>query len=263
VAVSDEGARWILFNASPDIRLQIESFAPLQPGDGIRGSGIAAIVPIDAQVHNTIGMLMLREGEPLSVYCTEIVREELTLRFPVFKILEHYCGVRWHVVETDRGVDFAVPECPHLRLRAISVRSNAPPYSPYRGNPQPGHTIGLRVEDARTGRALFYSPACGGVTEELRAVLESVDCVMIDGTFWENDEMAGTGVPDKEARAIGHLPLVGAGGMLEVLAGLKKPRKILTPMNNTNPILDENSTQRRRVESLGIEVGHDGLEVRL
>lgn len=261
LAVSDRGRHWVLFNASPDIRVQIESFAPLQPQEGVRGTGVAAIVPVDAQMHNVIGMLMLREGKALEVYTTEVVREELTSRFPVFTLLSRYCGVNWHQLDPASGGGFAVPECAGLRFTAVAVQSKAPPYSPHRHDPHPGDTIALWVEDLGTGRSLLFAPACGQVSPGLRSVMERSDCVMVDGTFWENEEMAATGLTDKQARAIGHLPQSGPGGMLGILAELKKPRKILTPINNTNPILDEASPERRQVEESGVEVAYDGLEV--
>jgi len=262
IAVSDDGAGWVLFNASPDIRIQIESFPPLRPSRKIRDTGIAAIILVDSQIDHATGLLLLREGAPLRVYCSDMVYQDLTTGFPVLKILENYCGVERHRVGIE-GEDsiFSVPETPNLQFKAVALDSKAPPYSPHRYDPHPGDTIGVCVEDSRSGKSLFYAPALGKVDSRVLELMAQADCLLVDGTFWQDDELAVQGISDKRALDMGHLPQWGPGGMIEVLRKVPKPRKVLIHINNTNPILREDSAERAILEREGIEVAFDGMEI--
>jgi pyrroloquinoline quinone biosynthesis protein B len=152
ICVSGDGVNWVLFNASPDVLQQIQSFAPLQPGRGIRDSGIVGIVLIDAQIDHTTGLLMLREGQvKREIYCTNMVYEDLTTGNPLLKILGHYCGINHHEVPIDGNTSFEIPGAPNLRFTAVALKSAAPPYSPHRNDPHPGDTIGVLIEDIATG----------------------------------------------------------------------------------------------------------------
>ena len=263
IALSADDINWVLFNASPDLLAQYQAFPELQPGRAIRDTAIRSIVLMDAQIDHSTGLLMLREGRPLEIYCTEMVREDLSTGNPLFGILEHYCGVHWHRLPTEVGNGFSVLGAEGLSFRAVPLKSKAPPYSPHRNDPHPGDNIGLRITDPRSGKILFYAPGLGEIEPELKPFMEEADCLLVDGTFWTDDEMIRLGVSKKHARDIGHLPQSGAGGMLEVLAPLKAQRKILIHINNTNPILDEDSAERRMLERAGIEVAVDGMEIQL
>lgn len=263
ITVSGNGTDWVLFNASPDLLAQYKSFPALQPARGIRDTGIRSIVLMDAQIDHTTGLLMLREGKPLEIYCTDMAREDLTTGNPLFNILGHYCGVNWHQIPTAPGNSFQVIGADDLRFTAVALKSKAPPYSPHRDNPHEGDNIGLRITDARSGKSLFYAPGLGEIEPHLKPFLEEADCLMVDGTFWTDDEMIRLGVSKKHARDIGHLPQSGPGGMIEVLRPLKAGRKILIHINNTNPILDEDSGQRRELAEAGIEVAYDGMDIEL
>jgi len=263
IAVSADGINWILFNASPDLLTQYKGFSELQPGRAIRDTAIRSVVLMDAQIDHTTGLLMLREGRPLEIYCTDMVREDLSTGNPLFKILGHYCGVNWHEVPTKRGNSFAVLGAEELTFTAVPSKSNAPPYSPHRDNPLEGDNIGMRIADPRSGKVLFYAPGLGEIEPHLKPFLEEADVLMVDGTFWTDDEMIRLGLSKKHARDIGHLPQSGSGGMIEVLKPLKASRKILIHINNTNPILDEDSDERRQLASAGIEVAYDGMDFKL
>jgi pyrroloquinoline quinone biosynthesis protein B len=263
IAVSGDGVNWILFNASPDLLAQYKGFAELQPARAIRDTAIRSVVLMDAQIDHTTGLLMLREGRPLEIYCTDMVREDLSTGNPLFKILGHYCGVNWHEVPTERGSSFPVIGAEELTFTAVPSKSNAPPYSPHRDNPLEGDNIGMRIADPRSGKVLFYAPGLGEIEPHLKPFLEEADVLMVDGTFWTDDEMIRLGLSKKHARDIGHLPQSGAGGMIEVLKPLKASRKILIHINNTNPILDEDSDERRQLASAGIEVAYDGMDLKL
>ncbi|MBI1394819.1 MAG: pyrroloquinoline quinone biosynthesis protein PqqB [Betaproteobacteria bacterium] len=261
IAVSGNGIDWVLFNASPDILAQIRSFPALQPARGIRDTGIRSVVLMDGQIDHTTGLLMLREGKPLELYCTDMVREDMTTGNPLFNILGHYCGVNWHRIPTDGREAFGVAGGEGLEFTAVALKSKAPPYSPHRDNPHDGDNIGMRIRDTRSGTNVFYAPGLGEIEPHLVPFLNDADCVMVDGTFWTDDEMVRLGISRKRARDIGHLPQSGTGGMIEVLTPLKARRKILIHINNTNPILNEDSPERAELAKAGIEVSFDGMDI--
>jgi len=263
IAVSSNGVDWALFNASPDLLAQIKSFPALQPARGIRDTGIRAIVLVDGQIDHTTGLLMLREGRPLEIWCTDMVREDLSTGNPLFHILGHYCGVNWHRLPTTAGSSFSIDGIEHLSFTAVPLKSKAPPYSPHRDNPHEGDNIGMRITDVRSGKKLFYAPGLGEIETHLEPLLREADVVMVDGTFWTDDEMIRLGISKKRARDIGHLAQSGDSGMISVLKPLKAARKILIHINNTNPILDEDSAERAELSHAGIEVAYDGMEVAL
>jgi pyrroloquinoline quinone biosynthesis protein B len=264
IAVSVNGVDWVLFNASPDIRAQLAAFPAMQPGRGIRDTAICAIVLIDAQIDHTTGLMMLREHrKPLNVYCTNMVYQDLTTGYPLFRVLEHYCGVEWHAIPLEPGAYFTVPKTPGLRYSAIPLRSEAPPYSPHRHNPHRGDNVGVRIEDTSSGKSLFYAPGLGQIDAEVLRHLADADCVLVDGTVWVDDELGREGISQKRASEMGHLQISGDGGLLSVLNTLSKPRKILIHINNTNPILNENSPEREVLEQAQVEVAYDGMQIQL
>jgi pyrroloquinoline quinone biosynthesis protein B len=261
ICVSGDGVNWVLFNASPDVLKQVQEFGPLQPARTIRDTGIVGIVLIDAQIDHTTGLLMLREGTvKREIYCTEMVRNDLTTGNPLFNILDHYCGVNWHNVPID-GSSWEMPGAHNLKFTTVSLKSKAPPYSPHRYDSHDGDTIGVLVEDKTSGKKLFYAPGLGEIEPHLPPLMAQADCIMVDGTFWTDTEMIDLGLMDKTARDIGHIPQSGPGGMMEVLSAYPKARRVLIHINNTNPILNEESPQRRELEATGIEVSHDGMDI--
>jgi pyrroloquinoline quinone biosynthesis protein B len=204
---------------------------------------------------------MLREGRPLEIYATEMAREDLTTGNPIFNILQHYCGVHWHPVPVAERSPFQVIGGGGLEFTAVPVSSKPPPYSPHREHPRPGDNIGMRIKDLHNGKTVFYAPGLGEIEPQVRPFLEEADCVMVDGTFWTDDEMIRLGVSKKRAREIGHLPQSGPSGMIEALKPLRAGRKILIHINNTNPILNDESAERRALTEAGIEVAFDGMDI--
>jgi len=263
IAVSANGIDWVLFNASPDVLAQIKAIPVLQPARTLRDTGIRAVLLVDGQIDHTTGLLMLREGRPLQIWCTEMVREDLTTGNPLFHILGHYCGVNWHNLPTAPGNRFSIDGIERLSFTAVPLKSKAPPYSPHREDPHEGDNIGVRITDEHSGKNLFYAPGLGEIEPHLEPFLAQADALLVDGTFWTDDEMIRLGVSSKRARDIGHLPQSGAGGMISVLQPLKAARKILIHINNTNPILDEDSPERAQLTRAGVEVAYDGLEINL
>lgn len=262
IAVSTDDKNWLLFNTSPDIRAQLEAFPASWPKEGVRDTGIKAIMLIDSQIDHSTGLLMLREGKPLEVYCTEMVKQDLTTGFPLFNMLAHYCTVNHHPVPVD-GSSFTIPGIDDLRFYTQALKSKAPPYSPHRHDPHDGDNIGVIIEQISTGKKVFYSPGLGEIEPHVLAAMNSADCLLVDGTFWTDDEMCTQNISPKKSREIGHLPQSGEGGMIDVLNSVGNKRKILIHINNTNPILDEDSEQRQILDAAGIEVAYDGLEIDL
>lgn len=266
IAVSTNGTDWVLFNASPDILKQFQDFPAIQPSRSLRDTGIRGIVLTDSQIDHTTGLLMLREHQqPLEVYCTELVHQNLTTYHPLFKVLDHYCTVNWHPIqfpwEEAPGQVFQMEGIEGLRLIPIPLHGKGPPYSPHRHHPHVGNTIGVQIEDLATHKRLFYAPSLGRIESHLLPLMAEADCLLVDGTFWSEEEMQGAGMSNKRASEMGHLPQSGRGGMMDLIAPLTKPRKILIHINNTNPILDEGSPERAQVEAAGIEVASDGMEI--
>ncbi len=260
----DDGLDGVLFNASPDILEQIRSNPVMQPARAARDSAIAAVVLIDGQIDHATGLFMLRERtSPLPLWCTDPVEEDLSQGNPVLRVLTHYCGVDRHAIPID-GSGFEIPAIRQLRFRALPLSSKAAPYSPHREQSVPGDNIGMLITDQRSGATLFYAPGLGKIDAPVFDAMASADAVMVDGTFFTDDEMPGMGLSKKTARAIGHLPQSGEGGMIEWMAKLpERTRRLLIHINNTNPILDEDSPERAQLARERIEVCEDGMTIRL
>ncbi len=263
IAVSANGVDWVLFNASPDILSQFRAHPALQPGRSLRDTGIVGVVLMDAQIDHTTGLFMLREGKPLDVWCTAQVHEDLTTGNPIFNVLAHFCTVRWQAVQVVPPSPFSIPGAAGLRFTPVPLSSKAPPYSPHRDDPHPGDNIGMQIEDTMTGHKVFYAPGFGAMAAHLDPFLADADCVMLDGTFWTDDEMIRLGISSKSARSIGHLPQSAPDGMMALLANYPKPRKVLIHINNTNPVLDDASPERAALTDAGIELAFDGMLIEL
>ena len=253
---------WLLVNASPDILTQLQRAPQLNPARALRDSGIAAVMLADGQIDHSTGLYMLRErGAPLPLWCTDQVFEDLTQGNPILRVLGHFCGVDRQRIHID-GRTFDIPGVPGLRITALPLQSKAAPYSPHRENPEPGDNIGLTFQNTVSGRRIFYAPGLGDIDPAVWEAMRQADTVLVDGTFWTDDEMIRLGLSKKTAHDIGHLAQSGPGGMIEWLARLPaSTRKVLIHINNTNPILDESSAERRVLDAAGIEVSFDGLEI--
>ena len=264
IAVSGGDAAWVLINASPDILAQLRAHPDFQPGRSPRDTAICAIVLVDGQVDHTTGLYMLRESTcAWQLWCTDAVYADLTLGNPILDVLSHYCRIERRRMALE-GTDFNVEGIAGVRWRAVPVAGKPAPYSPNRESPVAGDNVALSITDERSGNALFYAPGLGEIDETTWLAMQSAACVLVDGTFWKDDEMLRLGLSRKRARDIGHLAQSGPGGMLEWLGRLPdQTRKILIHVNNTNPILDEDSPERGELGRRGIEVAWDGMEIEL
>ena len=264
IAVSGgaSGASWALVNASPDVLGQLRANPDLQPARSMRDTAIAAIVLVDGQVDHTTGLYMLRESvRPWSIWCTDSTFADLTRGNPVFGVLGFFCGVDRRRIDLECA-GFSVDGVAGIRWRALPVASKPAPYSPNRDAPIPGDNLALVLEDESTGRTAVYAPGLSAIDEAVWTAMQSAACVLVDGTFWTDDEMIRLGISAKRARDIGHLPQSGPGGMLEWLDRLPSgTRRILIHINNTNPILNESSDEAAELARRGVEVAWDGMEI--
>lgn len=262
IAVSENGTDWVLLNASPDIRQQLFDFKAAQPARKLRDTGITSVILMDSQLDHTTGLLTLREGCPMNVWCTEMVHQDLTSGFPVFNMLKHWNGgLQYNEINPKQA--FKIDGFENLEFLPLIIKSAAPPYSPHRNDPHDGDNIALIIKDHKTQKQLFYAPGLGKIDDQIMQIMQSSDCVMIDGTLWTDDEMQQTGVGTKTGLEMGHLYISGEGGSLSYLNQLSTPKKVLIHINNTNPILNENSTQFAELKANGVEVAYDGMQIEL
>jgi len=258
--VSPDYRRWFLLNASPDIHAQIESFPALHPSSGPDGSRVVplrAVLVTDAELDHTLGLLLLREGGGVALHATEVTRDTMYDGTSVLRTLEAYTPVDWQPVVPEADV----PLGDGLSYRAFDVpTSKRARFGPAEAK---GRVVGYRLTDSRGGRSLVYLPGVQELTAAVRAQLDDCACLLVDGTCWHDDELIRLGLAGKTAREMGHLPISGPGGSLEQLAPLPIERKIYIHINNTNPILLEDSPERRLTEQRGLEVAVDGLELEI
>jgi pyrroloquinoline quinone biosynthesis protein B len=264
IALSTDSRRWYLLNASPDIRQQIEAFPSLHPNRIPRGTPIQAILLTNADIDHIAGLLSLREFQPLCVYSTKPVQDWVLESNAIFRAIRLFpAQLTWTSVLTSGqhpiiGVDGTDSG---LRYEAFPVSGKPPAYLVDLVSDWREQTIGYRITDAATGSSLAYVPGVKTLDSELLARLSGCDCLFLDGTFWSNDELIDLGIAHKTAIEIGHVPISGPDGSLATLAGLDRVKRIFIHINNTNPILIEDSPERRAVEAAGWTVAFDGLEI--
>ena len=266
IAVSADERRWFIINASPDLRQQIEVNRCLRPTDGLRSSPIAGIVLTNGDVDAIAGLLHLREGTPLSVYAHPAVLKVLDDN-PVFEVLSRSVVPRHELaLDSWQALCTADEEESGIEVKAFTVPGKVPLY--HEGDAAgdamfeaEGFTLGLEI---RGGEArMVYLANCAAITNDVAARLQKMPLAFVDGTLFTDDEMIIQGVGKKTGRRMGHMSISGAEGSLARLKLLGIGRKIYIHINNTNPILLEDSPERLHVEAEGFEVAYDGMEVRL
>ena len=265
VAVSADGDRWFLLNCSPEIRQQIESFPPLHPR-GPRHSPIAAILLTNGDLDHCLGLLSLRESHPLVVYATDRLRRGFTDGNVLYRTLDRFPGqVTWRSLQLGREAELADMEGrpAGLLVEAVAVPGKLPIHLETGAAPDPADSVGFRIRERATGRVLAYLSGVGAVSDAVRRAVEGADCVFFDGTFWSADELPGLGLGTKRAEDMAHLPIGGPEGSLARLNGVTARRRIFIHLNNTNPLLRDDSPERAHVEAAGWEVARDGMEVRI
>ena len=263
LAITADGDRWFLFNVSPDIRQQIQATPELTPaGGGGRATAIAGCVLTDAELDHMSGLLLIREGCSFPVVSTPLVREWLTEHFPVAPVLSHFAPRPWIDLPLDEPTDLpagADGVASGLRLRAFEVGRDVPRFVVgTEAADAVGSVIGLEITDVARGARLVYAPGVPLVNDALRTAVDGADALLMDGTFWSDEEPRTTGITDITAREMGHLPVDGDGGSLSWIGGLPIRHRVYVHINNTNPMLNDSGSERRRVDAAGVRVGADG-----
>lgn len=266
--LNSKAGSWFLLGASPDLRAQIEATTELQPQSGIRQSPIAGAVLANADVDHVLGLLLLRELQPLRVYATDSIRRILCEDNSMFRMLQRVAGqVTWtsFVPGAAFGLENPAGEDSGMRCRALSLGTHYPAYvSPQRQSELTfgEASLGLIVESP-SGKRLAYMPAVPQIDNALLQEFESADVLLFDGTFWSDDELIRAQGTGPTAQQMGHVPVSSAEGSLSRLAGLRRPRKIYLHINNTNPMLNEAGPEYRQVRESGWEIAEDGWEFEL
>ncbi|MFV0367179.1 MAG: pyrroloquinoline quinone biosynthesis protein PqqB [Hyphomicrobiaceae bacterium] len=269
LAVSRDGTDWALLNASPDLREQINHTPELgaQPTGGLRNSPIKAAVLTNGDVDHVCGLINLREMEPLAVYGSKRVLSVLADN-TIFNVLNADKVPRRDLPlgtpTALRGADnelgltveaFGVPGKVALYLEDASKGADF--------GTQEGDTIGLKVSDPASGKAFYYVPGCADVDKDLAARLKGAALVFFDGTLFEDNEMIAAGLSSKSGKRMGHISMSGPDGSIAAFDSLGVNRKVYVHINNSNPVLDENSSARKEAEKAGWEIGFDGMEIRI
>jgi pyrroloquinoline quinone biosynthesis protein B len=257
IAVRANDGSWFLVNASPDVRSQLEMLRTQQEFSSSRSHPIAGIILTDAEIDHTTGLILLRESsQPLKVYSMPSVKRALTTGYPLFSTLQNYCGVEWFPLEQKMTLL-------GLEIEVFPLSNKPPKYMQHQSESEEIWGVGLTFRDFATGGILTYTPGLAELNDSIKERFEASHCILVDGTFWKNDELPALGIGSRTARQMGHLPLSGDDGSLAQLAKLSVPRKILVHINNTNPILIPDSDEHQAVEAAGIEIGYDGLAIAL
>jgi pyrroloquinoline quinone biosynthesis protein B len=266
LAISSNPEHWFLVNASPDLRYQIESFPPLNARSiSIRQSPVDGVILTSAELDASLGLLLLRESQPLVVYATAAVRELLTEDNNFFRVLERQPDqVRWRTIRPDEPFELAYVDGAPARIRCTPIST---------GGAFPGHVIAQRTQELNPAEAVIglllehgsnriaFFPGVQRVAPEWFQQFASCIAILFDGTFWCDDELIAIQGFGKTARQMGHLPVGDRCGTLEQFASLAGPRKIFIHINNTNPMLDEESDEYARVRTYGWEVAYDGMDL--
>ncbi len=263
VAVSADGERWVLLNASPDLRTQLAAHAPFWPV-GVRDSRIRAVVLTDGEIDHTLGLLLLREGTSrMPVYAASGVAGLLSGPLPLTRVLEPYSGIDVRLLAERRSTALtdATGQSLGLSCTTVPLARRPPRYAATAVGDV--FEVGLRLQDPATGGVFAYVPVAAAVDDDVCAIAAAADLLCFDGTFWSDDELPGLGVAAPRAREMGHVPIGGPGGSLERLPHLGAKRTVLVHINNTNPILATDSAERAEVTAAGVEIGEDGMDFTL
>jgi pyrroloquinoline quinone biosynthesis protein B len=267
IAASADGIGWILFNASPDIRQQIVETPELQPAADApaRSTPIRAVVLTNADVDHIAGLLSLRERQPFAIYATAQVLATLEAN-SIFNVLDPAVVPRRVLpLATELPIRDAKDRETGVKVESFAVPGKVALFLEDRpdGNfsSDAGDTVGVRIAGAGDSRSVFYIPGCARVDASLITRLAGVACLLFDGTVYTDDEMIAAGVGHKTGARMGHLAMSGEAGSIAGLADARIGRRIFVHINNTHPVLDENSAEHATVRAAGWEVAHDGMEM--
>ena len=265
LAVSADGRNWVVLNASPDLRQQIEQTPAMQPQQGLRSSPIAAVVLTGGDVDAIAGLLTLRERQAFTVMATPRVHAVLDAN-PVFEVLSREVVVRQPVsLDTPCPVPLPDGRPSGLVITLFAVPGKVPLYLEQAGTvpvlDETDQTVGCAVGDGTA--TLFFIPSCAAMTASLADRLRGAAAVFFDGTLWTDDEMVRAGLGPKTGQRMGHMSVSGPHGTLAAFEGLGVGQRVLLHINNSNPILLDDSPERALVAAAGWDVAYDGMELAL
>jgi pyrroloquinoline quinone biosynthesis protein B len=268
LAISADAENWFLLNASPDLRYQIESFPSLHPHPiSARHSPINGVVVTAAELDAALGLLLLRESQPLAVYTTDAVRQLLMEDNSLFGVLRREPDlVQWRTITPGKPFELKpiLGPATGIRCTAVSTGGTFPRHVPLEralGLDHTGAVLGLFLEEGSKRMAFF--PGAPRVAPEWLEQMADCDAIFFDGTFWSDDELIRMQGYGRTAREMGHSPVSGSDGTIEKFSILRGPRKIFIHINNTNPMLDEDSPEYQHVSASGWELAFDGMELSL
>lgn len=266
LAVSADGERWFLLNASPDLRAQINNTPQLHPTGALRNSPICGVVVTNADVDHIAGLLTIRESAPLAIYGTERVLGTLRAN-SIFNVLNADLVAR-RGMKIGEPFDLKTSDGTSVGLRVeaffvpgkVALYLEDPDAGPNFGS-QAEDTVGLKVSTLDGAEHFFYIPGCASVPPELAERVRGAPLILFDGTLWHDDEMITAGVGVKTGNRMGHISMSGDDGSIAAFAELGIERKVYIHINNTNPALLDDSDERRAAERAGWEIAHDGKEI--
>lgn len=253
IALSADGERWSVLNGSPDIREQFARFPGLHPKPGTREIPLDTVLVTNADIDHVLGLLVLRESLPYRIVSTDWIRAAVLNHNVAWRVLESV----WESAKLDEPI--GLDRAGHLEARFFPVTGKVPYWLGTRVENAPEATVGVRVTDTRSGKRVVYAPGAKTLEPATLAELEAADCGFVDGTFFTVDELQASRPDALDAYAMGHVPITGDPGSLETLAELAA-RCLYIHINNTNPILDRNSSAFARVADAGVEIAEDGME---
>jgi len=264
IAVGSDLSRWFLVNASPDIRIQLESFPPLwPPSRSVRGTAIAGVLLTSADLDHTLGLFNLRESGPLVVHASAAVRRSLVQGINIDAVLSSYHGIEWREPpETLAPLRYSDGSASGIRYSAFSVAGKPPRYQSA-AIPSTGHVVGYRFVDDANGGRLVVIPDLAAFDDSVASLANDSDVLLLDGTFFDEDEMRRAGAGTATATEMGHLPVGGSQGSLARIAPIIHVERVYVHINNTNPMLLEDSPERAEVEAAGVKIGFDGMQFTL
>jgi pyrroloquinoline quinone biosynthesis protein B len=266
IAVSADGDRWLLVNASPDLRQQLMQTKALWPRKAPRHSPIDAVLLTSGEIDHVAGLLSLRESQAFTLWATPRILEILGENSIFGALNPDYVARKTFPLGTafePTGAHGALG----FTVEAFPVPGKVPLFleSRNQGNlgGMPEETVGLEIT-ARNGAARFhYIPGCARMTPELRERLKGSALVFFDGTLWQNDEMIKLGIGQKTGARMGHMNISGEDGTIAAFADLDVKRKVFIHVNTTNPVLDEGSPERAEITRQGWDVAEDGMRIEL
>jgi len=266
LAVSANEKDWFVLNASPDLRLQIEATAVLHPREGLRSSPISGVLLTGGDVDAVAGLLHLRERHKFNIYAPDRVLSVIAAN-PIFGVLAPDLVQRFELALEQRTELVGSAGLSGLAVIAFPVPAKVPLYLETAGETpvvtEEGDAVGLEIMDTEDEKSFFFIPGCAAMTDRLRRRLAGSELVFFDGTLWRDDEMIELRIGTKTGRRMGHMSMSGDDGTIAAFRDLDVRRRIFIHINNSNPVLLDESEERRIAEAAGWEIAYDGMEVRL